>query len=42
MTAKTTVTILLVAALLIAGAIAMHGRGHQLLARWLPQIHGHR
>jgi hypothetical protein len=42
MTSKTTVTILIVAALLIVAAIALHGRGHALLMRWLPAIHGHR
>jgi len=34
--------VLIVAALLFAAAIALHGRGHGLLARWMPAIHGHR
>jgi hypothetical protein len=42
MKSRTTVIVLIVAALLIAAAVALRGHGHGLLARWMPAIHGHR
>ena len=40
MTMKTLAIVLLVSALVIAGVLAMHGKGHAALARWMPSIHG--
>ncbi|HEY2433240.1 MAG TPA: hypothetical protein VGI12_11255 [Vicinamibacterales bacterium] len=40
MTGKTFVVVVLLAALVAAGVVAMHGKGHAALARWLPAIHG--
>jgi len=40
MTGKTFVVVLAVAALLVAGIVAMHGKGHAALARWMPALHG--
>ena len=40
MTAKTLVIVLVLAALVVAGVFAMHGKGHAALARWMPSIHG--
>ena len=42
MTSRTTVMVLIVAALLIAAAIALRGHGHGLLTHWMTAIHGHR
>jgi len=36
------VLFVLAMAILVLGAFAMHGRGHRLLARWMPAIHGNR
>jgi preprotein translocase subunit SecG len=40
MSTKALVAILIAAAILIGGVLAMHGKGHRLLARWMPAIHG--
>ena len=40
MTTKTLAIVLLLAALFVAGVLAMHGKGHAALAKWLPSIHG--
>lgn len=40
MTIKAFTLVVVLAALLAAGVIAMHGKGHAALARWLPSIHG--
>jgi hypothetical protein len=37
---KTMVIVLVVAALFVTGTLAMHGRGHRLLAKWMPALHG--
>ncbi|HEY1301946.1 MAG TPA: hypothetical protein VGF24_00250 [Vicinamibacterales bacterium] len=40
MTTKSLAVVLIVAFLLLVVAVGFHGHGHQLLARWLPAIHG--
>jgi hypothetical protein len=40
MTGKTLALVVVLAALLAAGVVAMHGKGHAALARWLPSLHG--
>ena len=40
MTMKTLAIVLIVAGLLVAGVLAMHGKGHAALAKWMPSIHG--
>jgi hypothetical protein len=40
MTTKTLAIVLLAAALFVAGVLAMHGKGHKALAKWLPSMHG--
>jgi hypothetical protein len=40
MTTKAFVILLLVAALVAAGIVAMHGKGHAAVARWMPSLHG--
>jgi len=40
MTTKALVIVLIVAALFGAGVLAMHGKGHKALAKWLPSLHG--
>jgi hypothetical protein len=40
MSGKTAVVVLVIAATLLAGIVAMHGKGHRALRRWLPAIHG--
>ena len=42
MGAKTLIAIVVVTALFIGGVLAMHGRGHQFLMKWMPAIHGPR
>jgi hypothetical protein len=37
---KTLLIVLVAAALFVTAALAMHGRGHRLLAKWMPAIHG--
>jgi hypothetical protein len=34
--------VLVLAALFVAGTLAMHGDGHRMLAKWLPAVHGGR
>ena len=40
MTTKTFAVVLLLAALFAAGIVAMHGKGHAALAKWMPSLHG--
>jgi hypothetical protein len=40
MTMKTLAIVLIAAALFVAGVLAMHGKGHEFLAKWMPSIHG--
>jgi hypothetical protein len=40
MTTKTFAIVLIVAALAVSGIVAMHGKGHAALAKWLPSMHG--
>ena len=42
MSSKAIAIVLVVAALVVGGTVAMHGKGHKLLARWLPALHGGR
>ena len=37
---KALVIVLVVAACVVCGTLAMHGRGHKMLAKWMPAIHG--
>jgi hypothetical protein len=37
---KALVIVLVVAALCVGGTLAMHGKGHKMLAKWMPAIHG--
>jgi len=40
MTIRAFVIVLLVAAFVAAGIVAMHGKGHAAIARWMPSLHG--
>jgi hypothetical protein len=40
MTTKSLVIVVIVAALFVSGVIAMHGKGHAALAKWMPSLHG--
>jgi hypothetical protein len=40
MTTKMFAVVLLVTALLVGGIVAMHGKGHAAIARWMPSLHG--
>jgi len=40
MTTKTLAIVLVAAALVLSGIVAMHGKGHAALAKWLPSLHG--
>jgi hypothetical protein len=40
MSTKTLAVILIAAAVVVLGALAMHGKGHAYLAKWMPSIHG--
>ena len=31
---------IVVAAAVVGGALAMHGHGHRMLAKWMPALHG--
>lgn len=42
MGSKTLIAIVVVTALFVGGVLAMHGRGHELLSKWMPAIHGTR
>ena len=37
---KGLVIVLVVAALCVGGTLAMHGKGHKMLAKWMPALHG--
>jgi hypothetical protein len=40
MRSQTLVIVLVVTALVLGGTFAMHGKGHRMLAKWLPALHG--
>jgi hypothetical protein len=40
MRTQTLVVVLVLAALVVGGTLAMHGKGHKMLAKWMPAIHG--
>ncbi len=40
MAVKTLIVVLVVAALCVCGTLAMHGKGHKMLAKWMPALHG--
>jgi len=40
MSVKAVIVVLALAAMVLAGIVAMHGKGHEALRRWLPAIHG--
>ena len=40
MSAKAVVVVLVAAAVFFCGIVAMHGKGHRMLAKWIPAIHG--
>jgi hypothetical protein len=40
MGAKTLAIVLVAVALFVTATLAMHGRGHRVLAKWMPAIHG--
>ena len=40
MTSKTLAVVLITAALVLSGIVAMHGKGHAAIAKWLPSMHG--
>lgn len=40
MTMKTLAIVLVVAAVFVSGVVAMHGKGHAALAKWMPALHG--
>ena len=40
MSVKAVIVVLALAAMVLAGIVAMHGKGHAALRRWLPAIHG--
>lgn len=42
MSARTVVIVLVLSAAFLGGIVAMHGKGHEALRRWLPAIHGGR
>jgi len=37
---KTLAIVLVAAALFVTGVLAMHGKGHAALAKWMPSLHG--
>ena len=40
MSTRTLAIVLVAAALVVGGTLAMHGKGHKMLAKWMPAIHG--
>ena len=40
MRTRTLVIWLVVMAVVVAGAFAMRGEGHRMLAKWMPAMHG--
>ena len=42
MTGKTVLVVIVIAAALFTGVMAMHGKGHRAIARWFPALHGGR
>jgi hypothetical protein len=37
---KTLAIVVVAAALFVGGTLAMHGKGHKMLAKWMPALHG--
>jgi hypothetical protein len=37
---KAAAIVAVVVALFLAGTFAMHGKGHKMLAKWMPALHG--
>jgi hypothetical protein len=42
MTLKTVAIVLVLAATVVGGRLAMHGDVHRLLMKWMPALHGGR
>ena len=42
MSLKVFAAIAILTAAFIGGVLAMHGRGHELLMKWMPALHGNR
>lgn len=40
MSTKTLALVVLLAALFVSGVLAMHGKGHAVLAKWMSSLHG--
>jgi hypothetical protein len=40
MSTKMLAIVLVLAALFVSGVVAMHGKGHAALAKWMPSLHG--
>lgn len=40
MRTQTLVIVLVVAVAVVAGTLVMHGKGHKMLAKWMPALHG--
>jgi hypothetical protein len=40
MSTKAMVIVLVVSGLIVSGTLAMHGKGHRMLAKWMPAVHG--
>jgi hypothetical protein len=40
MTSRTLLIVLAIVALFMTGTFAMHGKGHRMLAKWMPALHG--
>jgi hypothetical protein len=40
MSAKTLLVVVVAAAIFFGGIVAMHGKGHRMIAKWIPSIHG--
>jgi hypothetical protein len=40
MSIKALALVLVAAAVIVFGVLAMHGKGHAALAKWMPSIHG--
>jgi len=37
---KTLAIVVVAAALVLGGTFALHGKGHEMLAKWMPALHG--
>jgi len=40
MSGRTMVVVVVLATAFLAGIVALHGKGHEALRKWLPAIHG--